>query len=86
MWSGFDVISLLVLAFEFSDSFFYMLINNVYQAIIYICIHIKLFEDFFRHMYMQSFLFIYIVLIRHHAVFVQIIPEYIICPELTSIM
>lgn len=47
MWSGFDVSSDKMLAAEFNDSLFNMLINNVCQAVIYFCIHIKLFEDFF---------------------------------------
>lgn len=43
MWSGFDVISHPELAAQFTDSFLY--INSIFQAVIFFCIHIKLFED-----------------------------------------
>lgn len=48
MWSGFDVISLLVLAFEFSDSFFICELTMYIKLLfISVYIHINLFEDFF---------------------------------------
>lgn len=53
MWSGFDVISLLVLATEYSFSY----INNICKkavSVIYFCIHIKMFEDCFRHVHVDD--------------------------------
>lgn len=77
MWSGFDVFSHPELAAQFSDSFTY--INDIFQAVFFFCIHIKVFGDciFFKHMYMYiavGFFFIVYNVLKS-PVFVQNIPE-----------
>lgn len=89
MWSGFDVISHPELAAQFSDSF--PCINDIFQAVFFLYTYQAVRRlYFFKHLYMYiavGFFFIVYIVFKS-PVFVQNIPECIICTVivLTSMM